>query len=170
MGRSGSHVDMASRLIVLREAAYELFRLRPEANDFGQSEIESKVREVLQHLGYGGLAVDEVMKEWEQAGILQEAGRERGEMRMAFLHRSFLEYLAGLTLARRLESDWAQWASFVDRKAWHPAWREALVFMGWALSKEGTLQKLVSLLADPKRNDCFRHRLALALRILAERV
>jgi hypothetical protein len=56
----------------------------------------------------------------------------------------------------------------VDRKAWHPAWREALVFTGWAL-KEEVLKRLVGLLADPGRDDHFRHRLGLALRILAER-
>jgi hypothetical protein len=79
-----------------------------------------------------------------------------------------VEYLAGLALARRLERDWDGWVDFVDRKAWHPAWREALVFMGWAL-KEEVLKRLVGLLADPKRDDHFRHRLGLALRILAER-
>jgi hypothetical protein len=89
-------------------------------------------------------------------------------MRLAFLHRSFVEYLAGLALARRLERDWDRWVDFVDRKAWHPAWQEALVFTGWAL-KEEVLKRLVGLLADG-RDDHIRHRLWLALRILAERV
>jgi hypothetical protein len=168
LGRGGSNVDLARRLGVLREAAWELFRVRPEVNDFGQSEAEEAIRGALESLRYGRLDVDELMGEWLEAGIVLEAGWERGEMRLAFLHRSFVEYLAGLALARRLERDWDKWADFVDRKAWHPAWREALVFTGWAL-KEEVLKRLVDLLADSKRDDHFRHRLGLALRILAER-
>jgi hypothetical protein len=160
--------DLEQRLDVLREAAWKLFRVRPEVNDFGRSETREAVRGALESLGYDRLGVDELMREWREAGILLKAGPERGEMRLAFLHRSFVEYLAGLALARRLERDWDKWAEFVDRKAWHPAWREALVFTGWAL-KEEVLKRLVGLLADPKRDDHFRHRLGLALRILAER-
>lgn len=169
LGRRGSNVDLARRLELLREAAWELFRVRPEANDFGQSEVEEAVRGPLESLRYVRLGVDELMGEWLEAGILLEAGWERGEMRLAFLHRSFVEYLAGLALARRLERDWDRWVDFVDRKAWHPAWREALVFTGWAL-KEEVLKGLVGLLADSERDDHFRHRLWLALRMLAERV
>jgi predicted NACHT family NTPase len=169
LGRGGSNMDLGRRLEVLREAAWELFRVRPEVNDFGQSEAEEAIRGALESLRYDKLGLDELMGEWLEAGILLEAGWERGEMRVAFLHRSFVEYLAGLALARRLERDWDGWAEFVDRKAWHPAWREALVFTGWAL-KEEVLKRLVGLLADPKRDDHFRHRLGLALRILAERV
>lgn len=169
LGRSGSNVELDRRLEVLREVAWELFQVRPEANDFGRSGTEEVIRGVLRRLGYTRLGVDELMEEWLAAGILQDAGWGRGETWLAFLHRSFVEYLAGLALARRLERDWDKWEDFVDRKAWHPAWREALVFMGWALVKEGVLEQLMGLLADPKRDDHFRHRLGLALRILAER-
>ena len=165
LGRTGHGTDVDRRLEVLAEAAWELFGAQPEANDFARSQIEGALRRVLKRLVYRRLGVDELLHEWVEAGILQDVGWQRGEIRLAFLHRSFLEYLAGRALARRLEEDWERWEGVVDRKAWHLAWQETLVFTGQALDEQG-LKRLVGVLTE--RDDYFRHRLALALRVLAE--
>jgi HEAT repeat protein len=165
LGKTGHGTDVDRRLEVLTEAAWELFGAQPEANDFARSQMEGALRRVLKRLVYRRLGVDELLHEWVEAGILQDVGWQRGEIRLAFLHRSFLEYLAGRALARRLEEDWERWEGVVDRKAWHLAWQETLVFTGQALDEQG-LKRLVGVLTE--RDDYFRHRLALALRVLAE--
>jgi len=98
-----------------------------------------------------------------------------------FPHRSIWEYLAGRALAERLgtrrTSD-PSW-TLVDRKAWDPAWHEAIAFAVGRLSaleaardpacRAGTLRRLVvDVLADEGRDDFFRHRLALAAGCLDE--
>jgi hypothetical protein len=163
--KGGDNWELGQRVLVLQQAAWRLFERHPEANDFGQREVEKALREAITELGYR-LTVRVLMKEFLESGIMQDAGRERGEVRLAFLHRSFVEYLAGCALAEKAEREWARWKKVLDSKAWHPAWWEALVFMGWAMRNPGPL---LELLADRKRDDYFRHRLVLALRVLAER-
>lgn len=166
LGKSGSPVELGHRLAVLREAAWQLFRGQPDSNDFGQSEVEGALRAAVQELNYS-LSTDQLLREFLEAGILQEAGWEHGEARLSFLHRSFVEYLAGWALARKAEAAWDRWKPLVDRWAWDPAWWETIVFMGWAMRNP---EPLLELLADRDRDDYFRHRLMLALRVLLERV
>jgi hypothetical protein len=163
---TGGNQELGWRVAILEEVAWQLFQSRPEANDFGQREVEQAMRTALRRLGYGRLKVDQLLAEFKAAGILHDEGWERGQARFSFLHRQFLEYLAGCALAQRAEKDWDRWRDLVDRKAWHPAWWEALVFMGWAMENP---EPLLELLADRNRDDYFRHRLVLALRVLAER-
>jgi hypothetical protein len=166
LGKAGTPVELGHRLAVLREAAWKLFERHPESNDFGQSEVEEAVGAAVEELRYS-LRTDQLLREFLEAGILQEAGWERGEARLAFLHRSFVEYLAGCALGRKAEREWSRWEALLDRKAWHPAWWETLVFAGWAMQDP---EPLLELLADRERDDYFRHRLVLALRVLAERM
>jgi HEAT repeat protein len=98
---------------------------------------------------------------------LLEAGLDRrGQACFSFLHRSFLEYLTARALASRVaEEGWTSIADLVDRKAWHPAWQEVVLFLAGELEDPAPL---LELLADESRDDYFRHRLALAARCLGE--
>ncbi len=168
LGRNGDFDDLGRRLTVLKETAWELFKRRPEANDFKQTEVEAAIRQTIERLKYSRLTVEDLLDEFKDAGILQNSGLKDAEALYSFLHRTFLEYLAGLGLARRVEQEgWDAFQSLIDRKAWDPAWREVLVFMGYAMEDP---EPLLMLLADENRDDYFRHRLSLALRVLNERI
>jgi hypothetical protein len=159
-----SEVTLDEKLNVLREAAWRLFERRPESNDFRGREVQEALAESLKQLRDLGYKFNpaQLFAEFLDAAIVQRVGEDR----YAFLHRTFLEYLAGRALAERATDQWDKWEEKVDRWAWHPAWWETLVFAGWKMEDP---EPLVKLLADRARDDFFRHRLILALRVLAER-
>src|SRR5262249_29408157 len=78
-------------------------------------------------------------------------------------------YLAAAAYAER---DWEEIAGDVDRYyAMLPEFEEFVVFLGGAfatLKHDGKAVRLVGLLSESDRDDAYRHRLALAARVLAE--
>jgi len=54
---------------------------------------------------------------------------------------------------------------FLDKKSWHPAWQETLVFLAGLMDDP---VPLLALLADPSKDDMTRQRLCLAGRCLPE--
>lgn len=50
-------------------------------------------------------------------------------------------------------------AEFLDHKAWDPAWHECICCFAGRLDDPSPLFKILS---DESKDDCFRHRLALA--------
>jgi antitoxin component of RelBE/YafQ-DinJ toxin-antitoxin module len=90
-------------------------------------------------------------------------------------HRSFIEYFAACMLADEVVSndagksgtffnDQSVW-EFIDDKASYPHWQEVSLFLAGSLMNPLLLLKL---LANPERDDRFRHRLCLAALCLPE--
>lgn len=169
-GQDKPELDLESYLSLLREVAWELLNRDPESGSFSLNEMREALFKAIQGGKYNKLHADEVLRELMEAGILQvqDMSPRRGELRLTFLHRSFMEHLAGQALARRVKDDWKGWKDWVDRKAWHPSWWVVMVFMGWTLP-EKWLKNVIGLLADHRKDDYFRHRLFLALWIQKER-
>jgi hypothetical protein len=57
----------------------------------------------------------------EQTGILSEVGREAGEPRFSFLHKTFAEYLAGRGLAEDWDAGTLNLGRYLHRARWLPA-------------------------------------------------
>ncbi|MFQ5880529.1 MAG: NACHT domain-containing protein, partial [Dehalococcoidia bacterium] len=169
------HIDDLLRL--LEPTARTLFERRPESNQFTNSEVIEALtrasnlplpRVLREQIAVGGLhpaalahTPTLLRDELRDCGILVGAGlNQSGETQFSFLHRTFLEYLTASALARRANSEgWPAIAPLVDRKAWLPAWQEVVVLLAGKLADP---TPLLDLLADEKKDDYFRHRLALA--------
>jgi len=83
-----------------------------------------------------------------------------------FLHLTLQEFLAACALAQRANTEgWQAIADFVDKKAWLPAYQEVIILLAGLLHDP---TPLLELLADEKKDDHFRHRLALAALCLPE--
>ena len=154
-------------LEVLAPAAYALFAGGHE--QFGEGLLREEVWVALGGLGAGhelaGRDATSVITELKRAGILITTGEHRAAP-LLFLHRTFHEFLAARALARRVKSErWLAIAAQVDRKAWRPAWQEVIVLLAGQLADP---LPLLRLLADKRRDDLFRHRLALAALCLTE--
>lgn len=106
-----------------------------------------------------------------QDGLLTSANEEQTEL--LFLHRTFQEFLAACSLAKR---SWEDLAPTVDRLSWSPNWREVMILLAGemgcdALAPDGSATMIVDfleLLADPNSDTFNRHRLALAIQCIAE--
>jgi len=123
----------------------------------------------LQGLGAGhelaGRDATSVIAELKHAGILITTSEYR-DAPLLFLHRTFHEYLVARALAQRAQAEgWGAIAVLLDRKAWRPAWQEVIVLLAGQLADP---VPLLLRLADGRRDDLFRHRLALAALCLTE--
>jgi hypothetical protein len=106
-----------------------------------------------------------LIAELKHDGIFITIGAHR-DTPLLFLHRTFHEYMVARHLARREHGQgWQAIAPFVDKKAWHPAWQEALILLAGQLPNPAPL---LELLADRSKDDIFRHRLTLAALCLPE--
>ncbi|MBI4493363.1 MAG: HEAT repeat domain-containing protein [Chloroflexi bacterium] len=153
-------------VLVLERLALGLL-LRANVNLFSHREVLGGLRAALAaepglKLSAAGLRGDLV-----SAGLPALAGNdERASVQYSFLHRSFLEYLSACRVAAcAKQRGWRAIAELVDRKAWDPAWWECLVFLAAELDRAAPLLQVV---ADQRKDDYFRHRLALAARCLGE--
>ena len=105
----------------------------------------------------------------------------------SFQHRTFLEYLAGSWLARQanerggVEKSPVPWENgpvsplaLVDAKMWLPAWKETLRFFAGSLDddpeKEREKVRVIQALYDPKDNDYFWFRRAMAMYLFQEMI
>ncbi len=160
--------DVEAILEVLAAAAYALFA-GGGYEQFGEDVLREKVRASLQGLGAGHELAwrnpTDVIAILKHAGILITTG-ERRDAPLLFLHRTFHEYLAARALAQRAQAEgWEAIEVLLDRKAWRPAWQEVIVLLAGQLADP---VPLLRLLADGRRDDLFRHRLALAALCLTE--
>jgi Trypsin-like peptidase domain len=106
------------------------------------------------------------LKELYAAGILIREHQKRTAATVVFSHRTIGEYLTARHLARLADQASSDDTSpMVDRHAWLPEWRPIVLFFVGRLADP---LPFVRRLADWKRDDYFRHRLALAARCLSE--
>jgi hypothetical protein len=109
-----------------------------------------------------------------KCGLLQ-GGPERGYY---FLHLTIQEYLAAAALARMINDTKTTWDTeveiqartvtvreLIDKKAWDPRWQEVITLLAGQLADP---VPLLEMLSDAKKDDMFRHRLALAALCLPE--
>jgi hypothetical protein len=109
----------------------------------------------------------QLLQEFQQSGVLVRSGDD-SESPWLFLHRTFREYLTARTLAQRAKGQgWTALEGLIDRKCWLPEWREVVVLLAGELADP---EPLLALLCDEKKDDRFRHRLALAAHCLPELV
>jgi predicted NACHT family NTPase len=176
-----SDIEADEKLELLAPVAFRLFLGGKE--QFTTDDARDALRAAYTELSRGqGLTPAEVTSQivkWsEQDGVLVKAGAGQGTL-LLFLHLTFQEYLAARYLARRINvGGWdktvlpfdaqgrtALAREFVDRKAWLPSWQEVIVLLAGNLDDP---VPLLELLSDDKKDDIFRHRLALAALCLPE--
>jgi len=109
-----------SILHFLEEAAWSIFQAAPASNRFTLIEFEKAGDAPVRHA--------ELLDELVRCGVLVEAGEDDlGESCWSFLHRTFLEFLAGRALARKLQGEWLKEAK---KHFWYePEWMEVLTFL-----------------------------------------
>ena len=109
--------------------------------------------------------LDGLLGNVKDSGVLIRSG-EAKESPWLFLHRTFQEYLTARALAQRAKlKDWKTIAPLIDRKCWLPEWSEVVALLAGELADP---EALLALLSDEKKDDRFRHRLALAAHCLPE--
>jgi len=109
-----------SILHFLEEAALSIFQAAPSSNRFTLIEFEKAGDAPVRHA--------ELLDELVRCGVLVEAGEDDlGESCWSFLHRTFLEFLAGRALAGKPPEEWLDEAK---RHFWYePEWMEILTFL-----------------------------------------
>ena len=105
-----------------------------------------------------------------------------GEHELKFLHLTFEEYFAGGRIATTICTDgWAEAqvsvrgrrkpvpvSVLIDKKAWHPRWREVIALTAGQLDpKNAPVEPLLEMLTACK-DDIFQHRLCLAMLCMVE--
>jgi HEAT repeat protein/DNA-binding winged helix-turn-helix (wHTH) protein len=181
---SDAYVD--AQVELLGAVACDLFCAGYE--QFGEGLLRAKLMPRLEKLKptneLYGRAAESLIAEMKNVGILTSIA-EHGEPKLIFLHRTFQEYLAAGGLAEELKGDSGQVWGGIDRKAWDPEWEQVMVYLAARLGDIAVghnksmgerkrklrlrqLKHLLMLLTDKKKDDYFRHRLALAAQCLPE--
>ena len=180
LAKTDPHVDDLVRFLV--RIALPLFERHPAGNLFAHNEITTALEgnkglpiplSVLeaQRAGHPMPSLETwptlLRDELLQAGILIGAGLRDGmETQFSFAHRSLLEYLVARNLNGEINAKgWKCLKGFVDKKSWHPAWQETVVFLAGLMDNP---VPLLALLADAAKDDMTRQRLCLAGRCLSE--
>jgi predicted MPP superfamily phosphohydrolase len=174
---SDAYVDAVLEL--LHAVGYTLFVEGYE--QFGESDLRRQIITWRAGLKYKH-ELDErdatsIIAELKRDGVLITAGEHRGAP-LLFLHRTFHEYLTACALAATVNDQKKGWGAeiesqgervsvhqLVDRKAGDSRWQEVIVLLAGRLQNPAPL---LEMLADEKRDDASRSRLALAALCLPE--
>lgn len=172
----GEEPSVDEKLAFVQQAALHLFVHQDRKLIFTGQEFGDALQQALSENGYGATAAP-----WANAlriDLTQNSGilRHHAEQGFFFLHLTVHEFLAARALARLIN----QWGwetplviadqqmtvrALIDHKAWDPRWREIIIFLAGQLRDA---RPLLQLLTDRKRDDFFRHRLALSAPCLSE--
>lgn len=173
----GEKPAIEEKLFVAQRAALYLFLQEEPQLTFTGEELRHAFRRALIAEGYAEGAV----APWANAfrtDFVHNSGILRGnaEQGFFFLHLTVHEFLAAAAIAQLAnEEGWetriersgvgVTLRQLVEHKAWDPRWQEIITFLAGQLTIP---LPLLTLLTSEKRDDIFRHRLALAARCLPE--
>jgi HEAT repeat protein len=172
----GEEPDIDEKLAILERTALNLFVQEDRKLIFTGEELAQKLKQALSKEGYG-----EAPAPWAnalRADLTLNSGILRGSAAQGsfFLHLTVQEFLVAAAIARVVnEKGWetpleiagatVSMHRLVDRKAWDPRWQEVIMLLAGQLRDPAPL---LTLLADEKKDDVFRYRLALAALCLPE--
>lgn len=164
------------KLAILQRAALHLFAADNRQLNFSGQALTHALKLAFSEEGYG-----DATALWANAlftDLLQNSGLLRGHAKQGFFffHLALQEALAATALARSVnDGGWHATltvsgkrlpiGTLIDKKSWDPRWQEVIVLLAGQLADP---LSLLSSLADKKRDDFFRRRLALAAQCLAE--
>lgn len=161
--RENPNVDY--QLTILRSVAWSLFVASPSSNQFRYADVTRAIRRAVgaeTSLNKGA----ELLDEFVDRGILTVDGLRNHETVYSFPHRSLQEYLVARYIAEEVATmGWESALGLLDKKAWSAEWQEVIVLLAGILDHPAPL---LEMLRDEKKDDVFRHRLALAVRCISE--
>ena len=164
--KTGLPFDPQDLLELTAEVAYRLFVENPEGNQFARTDWNHAAVQALNNQHLPDWGKNQVTDELRLTGLLVEPA----PYQLAFLHRSFFEFLTAWHLSKKLrqkprQSSKADYLLLLDKKAWDPAYKEVFAYIVGLLDNP---EPLFNILSDPKKDDRFRHRLELASYCLPE--
>jgi len=164
------------KLAILQRAALRLFSQSDRQLTFSGQALGQTLKEALSEEGYGDASAP-----WAnalQADLLRNSGLLRGDAVQGFFffHLTIQEFLAAAALARHVnDNGWRaplhlsghrlSVIELIEKKSWDPRWQEALILLAGQLTEP---LPLLTLLTEKRKDDVFRHRLALAVQSLGE--
>ena len=149
----------------VQQVAWTLFQRHGIANRFAESEFRTGLEQAGNHPQ--PLAEEDLIEELLKARLITDAGLDSDEKpQVAFIHRSFQDFLAAGHLATRVQAEgWPSMATMIDEHAFRPEWHAIIVFLAGQLADS---TPLIELLADGSRDDLLHYRLVLAVECLGE--
>lgn len=173
----GEKPAIEEKLSIAQRAALYLFLQQEHRLTFTGEELRHAFRRALIEEGYA----EEAVAPWANAlrtDFIHNSGILRGSVEQGFffLHLTVHEFLTAAAIAHLInENGWetriersgvdVTLRQLVDHKAWDPRWQEVMTFLSGQLADP---LPLLTLLTVEKRDDIFRHRLALSARCLPE--
>ena len=173
------HISWAQKRFILQKAALELYLGEEQSGQPLISE-RSMIRALKRGAQFekfrntGSIAASLLLDLTENSGLL----RNDADNNFLFLHLTLHEFLTASALAFLVNETEERWESrirmgdrkltirnLVECKSWDDKWQEVICFMAGLLDDP---KPLLALLMDPKKDDYFRHRLALAVKCLPE--
>ncbi|MEN8131925.1 MAG: HEAT repeat domain-containing protein, partial [Pseudomonadota bacterium] len=168
----GVKPDFYRKRVIVEQIALSLFAKGKNTLTFTSGELAEALERSIE-VKYPASLADPIRED-----LIQNSGLLRGtpEHGFFFLYLTLQEFLAAGALARLVNERGMQEEltvagitrtiyEWVDRKAWDPRWQEVIVLLTGQLKDPAPL---LELLADEKKDDYFRHRLALAALCLPE--
>jgi NACHT domain/HEAT repeats len=173
------HVSLMQKRLILQRAALELLLGTEQTRQlsFNERIIIGALKRGAQSEKFrntGSIAAGLLLDLTQNCGLL----RADSENNYFFLHLTLQEFLAAGALANLVNESDERWESriqladrlltvrdLVECKSWDAAWQEVIMFMAGLLEDP---KPLFSLLMDKRKDDYFRHRLALAAQCLPE--
>ena len=172
----GEEPGTEEKLAILEQTAFYLFAKGERRLTFSEQEFGQALKHALSAAGYGTTPAP-----WAnalRADLTHNSGILRGgnEQQIFFLHLTVQEFLVSAALASMVnERGWqvavesgnvsCGFTDFLDKKAWDPRWQEVIALLAGQLRDP---QPLFQILANDKKDDLFKHRLALAAVCLPE--
>jgi len=173
------HVSLAQKRLILQRAALELFLGIEQTRQlsFNERAIIGALKKGAQSEKFkntGSIAASMLLDLTRNSGIL----RADTENNYFFLHLTLQEFLVAGALANLVNESDEGWKSriqladqmltvreLVECKSWDAGWQEVIMFMTGLFEDP---KPFFALLMDEKKDDYFRHRLALAAQCLPE--
>ena len=172
----GEEPDLGEKISILSQVALHLFVGGERRLTFSGQALGEALKQALSHAGYGNTSApwaNALRKDLEQNSGILRGSAEQGYF---FLHLTIQEFLVAMVLAKHVnQGGWETSINMagklvridrlIDRKVWDPRWQEVITFLSGQLDAP---LPLLTLLTNERKDDVFRHRLALTALCLPE--